>query len=253
MVVMLNPAISSNRAVVPMKKTNSKSVTSTPAVVSFEGEGSGMKGQNSFWARVARIAKKGTMFLGGAATVAACHKDPLPEPNPSVKPVNELMTNVNKFLYNVGGVDTTVVNAKNLGSYTTNNIPTNSGDPYIGNYTYNPASTEDTVILETASKSGDQTGAGRLKLFMYKDPLEGKKFVGDVYICTNGAYNYVQRSSFSDKTGSFISNVKSVYSSVNNKTYSYGPDGKGKVLVRDLGTAGKDLILEIINIGTKTR
>lgn len=103
MVVTLNPAISSNRAVVPMKKANSKSVTSTPAVVSFEGEGSGMKGRPSAWGRFLRRAG---LFLTGATTVVACSKTPIDGPNqPVTKPLTTLEQKFMTYAKDAMGVD----------------------------------------------------------------------------------------------------------------------------------------------------
>lgn len=263
MVVNLNPAISSNRAVVPMKKSNSKGVNSNPSAISFEGEGGGIKPKSSFLGRAARNI---ALFFAGASTLIACHKDPVVTPDPIKPPVdtthvvvNPPVTNekavmpyLNTYVYNANGVDTVAYPAKNIASYETNvtPLPPSTEKPYKETYTFNKglSSGEDTIVIDRIKN--DTLLNGRFKFFVEKDPASGaKNLASQNWGIVKGKLEHVTDSKYRKTANSLINDAKLVASSGSAIPLEYIPDGKRNVDIKN----GTKLIAKLTNIVTKLK
>lgn len=246
MVVQLNPAISSKRAVVPMKKNNQNSAIKTNhSEVSFEG--------------------KGAVIVGGIlltiATLFACNKDPGVKPDkpsadttivkPPVNPVNEkaVVPYLNPYTYNVHGVDTVAYPAKNIASFATNIQPTGK-DPYKQTYTFNKelSSGEDTIVMDLVKN--DTLMNGRYKFFVEKDPISGaKNLASQNWSLVNGKLVHSTDSRYRKTANSFINESRAVISSVVGATSEYTTNGKGNVEIK----VGTSLVAKVTNLFTKLK
>lgn len=149
MVVTLNPAISSNRAVVPMKKVNSSSTKSN--AVSFQG------GMGTGSAVVV-----GGILLTIAGLLSSCKKDPIdppfkPNDTTVVKPVINKDSiafdkNLKTYYHDAWGVDTTGMgSATNLDS-TVVNIQRNGTSAGNITYKFRPLlSSKDSAVFDATS------------------------------------------------------------------------------------------------------